>query len=61
MLALSGALDNISVVIPAVKPLLFHPVVLAKMALGIDAISGGRFAINLVSAWLFGDWLLTKG
>jgi hypothetical protein len=34
MLALSGALDNINVVIPAVKPLLFHPVILAKMALG---------------------------
>ncbi len=31
--------------------MLFHPVVLAKMALGIDAISGGRFAVNLVSAW----------
>ena len=38
-------------IIAAVKPLLFHPAVLAKMALGIDAISGGRFAINLVSAW----------
>jgi hypothetical protein len=38
MLALSGALDNISVVIPAVKPLLFHPVVLAKMALGSMAL-----------------------
>ncbi|OUL24857.1 alkanesulfonate monooxygenase [Nostoc sp. T09] len=38
-------------IIAAIKPLLFHPVVLAKMALNIDAISGGRFAINLVSAW----------
>ena len=28
-----------------------HPAVLAKLALGIDDISGGRFAINLVSAW----------
>ncbi|MBB3181446.1 LLM class flavin-dependent oxidoreductase [Variovorax sp. Sphag1AA] len=37
--------------IAAVKPLLFHPGVLAKMALGIHDISGGRFAINLVSAW----------
>jgi alkanesulfonate monooxygenase len=40
-----------SEIIAAVKPLLFHPAVLAKMALGIDAISQGRFAINLVSAW----------
>jgi alkanesulfonate monooxygenase len=38
-------------VIAAIKPLLFHPGVLAKMALGIDDISRGRFAINLVSAW----------
>lgn len=37
--------------IAAVKPLLFHPGVLAKMALGIDGISNGRLAINLVSAW----------
>jgi alkanesulfonate monooxygenase len=38
-------------IIAAVKPLLFHPGVLAKLALGIDDISAGRFAINLVSAW----------
>jgi alkanesulfonate monooxygenase len=38
-------------IIAAIKPLLFHPGVLAKMALGIDDISNGRFAINLVSAW----------
>lgn len=38
-------------IIAAVKPLLFEPGVLAKMALGIDHISNGRFAINLVSAW----------
>lgn len=38
-------------VIAAIKPLLVHPGVLAKMALGIDHISRGRFAINLVSAW----------
>lgn len=48
--ALAEATHSIEI-IAAVKPLLFHPVVLAKMALGIDAISGGRFAINLVSAW----------
>ena len=38
-------------IIAAIKPLLMHPAVLAKLALGIDDISGGRFAINLVSAW----------
>ena len=48
--ALAEATSTIEI-IAAVKPLLFHPVVLAKMALGIDAISAGRFAINLVSAW----------
>jgi alkanesulfonate monooxygenase len=48
--ALAEATNSIEI-IAAIKPLLFHPAVLAKMALGIDAISGGRFAINLVSAW----------
>ncbi|MEH2009941.1 LLM class flavin-dependent oxidoreductase [Nostoc sp.] len=48
--ALAEATNSIEI-IAAVKPLLFHPAILAKMALGIDAISGGRFAINLVSAW----------
>lgn len=48
--ALAEATSKIEI-IAAIKPLLFHPAVLAKMALGIDAISGGRFAINLVSAW----------
>lgn len=48
--ALAEATEQIEI-IAAIKPLLFHPVVLAKMALGIDAISQGRFAINLVSAW----------
>jgi alkanesulfonate monooxygenase len=48
--ALAEATERIEI-IAAVKPLLFHPGVLAKLALGIDDISGGRFAINLVSAW----------
>ena len=38
-------------IIAAIKPYLYHPVVLAKMALGIEHISRGRFAINLVNAW----------
>lgn len=37
--------------IAAIKPYLFHPVVLAKMALQIEQISGGRFGINFVNAW----------
>lgn len=38
-------------IITAIKPALYHPVVLAKMALQIEEISRGRFAINLINAW----------
>src|SRR5690606_19522488 len=38
-------------IIAAIKPFLYNPGVLAKQALGIDQISNGRFAINLVSGW----------
>ncbi|MBV9386439.1 MAG: LLM class flavin-dependent oxidoreductase [Chroococcidiopsidaceae cyanobacterium CP_BM_ER_R8_30] len=48
--ALAAVTERIEI-IAAIKPLLFHPAVLAKMALGIDEISQGRFAINLISAW----------
>jgi alkanesulfonate monooxygenase len=48
--AIAEATERIEI-IAAIKPLLYHPGVLAKMALGIDDISRGRFAINLVSAW----------
>lgn len=48
--ALTEATSSIEI-IAAVKPLYFHPAILAKMALGIDAIGEGRFAINLVSGW----------
>ena len=48
--AIAEATERIEI-IAAVKPLLFHPGVLAKLAVGIDHVSGGRFAINLVSAW----------
>ncbi|MET0387225.1 MAG: LLM class flavin-dependent oxidoreductase [Polyangiales bacterium] len=37
--------------IAAIKPLLYHPVVLAKLALQVEHISRGRFALNLVNAW----------
>ncbi|UFZ05117.1 LLM class flavin-dependent oxidoreductase [Bradyrhizobium ontarionense] len=46
-----AALTSRIEIITAIKPYLYHPVVLAKMALGIENISRGRFAINLVNAW----------
>jgi len=46
-----AALTSRIEIIAAIKPYLYHPVVLAKMALGIENISSGRFAINLVNAW----------
>lgn len=46
-----AALTSRIEIITAIKPGLFHPVVLAKMALQIEEISGGRFALNLVNAW----------
>lgn len=46
-----AALTSRIEIITAIKPLLYHPAVLAKMALQIEEISGGRFAINLVNAW----------
>jgi alkanesulfonate monooxygenase len=46
-----AALTSRIEIITAIKPYLLHPVVLAKMALQIDAISEGRNAINVVNAW----------
>jgi alkanesulfonate monooxygenase len=46
-----AALTHRIEIIAAIKPYLYHPVVLAKLALGIEHISHGRFAINLVNAW----------
>ncbi len=37
--------------ITAIKPFLSHPVVLAKQALAIEEISGGRFSLNIVNGW----------
>ena len=48
--ALAAVTSRIEI-IAAVKPYLYHPVVLAKMALQIEHISRGRFALNLVNAW----------
>jgi alkanesulfonate monooxygenase len=38
-------------IIAAIKPYFVNPVVLAKMALGIEDISGGRMALNIVNGW----------
>ncbi|MFG1293727.1 LLM class flavin-dependent oxidoreductase [Xanthobacter versatilis] len=46
-----AALTSRIEIIAAIKPSLYHPVVLAKMALQIENISRGRFAFNLVNAW----------
>ncbi len=46
-----AALTSRIEIIAAIKPMLYHPVVLAKMALQIEHISRGRFAINVVNAW----------
>jgi alkanesulfonate monooxygenase len=48
--ALAALTERIEI-ITAIKPYLYHPMVLAKMALQIEQISRGRFAINLVNAW----------
>lgn len=48
--ALAEATERIEI-IAAIKPSLLHPVVAAKMALQIEEISRGRFAINFVNAW----------
>ncbi|WP_298379694.1 LLM class flavin-dependent oxidoreductase [Azospirillum sp.] len=46
-----AALTNRIEIIAAIKPYIHHPVFLAKMALQIENISGGRFGLNLVNAW----------
>ncbi|GAA1962771.1 LLM class flavin-dependent oxidoreductase [Amycolatopsis minnesotensis] len=48
--ALAALTEKIEI-IAAIKPYLVHPVVLAKQALQIEEISGGRFGLNLVNAW----------
>ncbi|MEV4421358.1 LLM class flavin-dependent oxidoreductase [Patulibacter sp. NPDC049589] len=48
--ALAEATERIEL-ITAIKPLLFHPVLLAKQALQIEAISRGRLSLNVVNAW----------
>jgi alkanesulfonate monooxygenase len=47
---LAAVTERIEIIV-AIKPYLYHPVVLAKMALQIEEISQGRLALNLVNAW----------
>lgn len=55
-----AALTSKIEIITAIKPYLYHPVVLAKQALQLEEISEGRFAINVVNAW-FKPELLRAG
>ncbi|SMF29790.1 LLM class flavin-dependent oxidoreductase [Pseudobacteriovorax antillogorgiicola] len=48
--ALAAVTDNIRLM-AAIRPGYRLPAIVAKMAANIDQISGGRFEINLVSAW----------
>jgi alkanesulfonate monooxygenase len=48
--ALAAVTERIELIV-AIKPLLFHPVVLAKQALQIEEISHGRLSLNVVNAW----------
>ncbi len=43
-------------VIAAVHPGLWHPAVLAKFVASADQMSGGRFAVNVVSGWFKGEF-----
>ncbi|GAA4398520.1 dimethylsulfone monooxygenase SfnG [Tsukamurella soli] len=54
-LALLGATEKLKV-IAAVHPGLWHPAVLAKFGATADHLSGGRFAINVVSGWFAGEF-----
>src|SRR3954465_5568680 len=47
---LAEATDRIEL-IGAIKPLLFNPLVFAKVAANIAEISGGRLSINVVTGW----------
>ena len=49
--AATAALTERIEIIATIKPRLYHPAVLAKMLFGIEDVSRGRFAINLVNAW----------
>jgi dimethylsulfone monooxygenase len=43
-------------VIAAIHPGLWHPAVLAKFGASADVMTGGRFAVNVVSGWFKGEF-----
>jgi len=52
MLTSALAVETRSIeLIVAVHPGIFHPQVVAKMAVTLDQISGGRAAVNLINGW----------
>lgn len=53
--AAAAALTDSIEIIAAIKPSIIHPTVLAKQALGIEEISAGRLAVNVVNAWWIPD------
>lgn len=48
--ALASVTEKLEIM-TAVRPAFHNPAVTAKMAANIDQISGGRFTLNVVSAW----------
>lgn len=48
--ALAAVTEKIEIM-TAIRPAFHNPAVTAKMAANIDRISGGRFTLNVVSAW----------
>lgn len=44
--------------IAAVHPGLWHPGVVAKMGATIDALTGGRFCLNVVSGWFKDEFII---
>lgn len=53
--AAAAALTDSIEIIAAIKPSIIHPTILAKQAQGIEEISAGRFALNVVNAWWIPD------
>lgn len=54
-LALLLATERLKV-IAAIHPGLWHPGVFAKLGASADVLSGGRFAVNVVSGWFKGEF-----
>jgi pyrimidine oxygenase len=55
MSSLASVTERIGI-IASMQPLVFNPVVAAKIAATIDEISGGRFGINLVTGQYFDEY-----